>query len=193
LQTGILDALTGELPASEYSRQPTAGERSRMPAYAARAGWQSGASGIGGGGYYSRQDWGAGRTADAWAATGDWDFAFGPRVSFSGELYRGRAIAGLGGGATPSVVDLARPVDSAGGWSQLKFKVEPRLEFNAAYGADHAFRPGVSDRNSSAFVNTIFQPRSNLMFSLEYRRIWTRTTGKQVTAGHVNVGAGIIF
>src|SRR5262249_23179076 len=39
VQGGVLDPLTGELPA-EYEREPTAGERSRSPAYAARLAWQ---------------------------------------------------------------------------------------------------------------------------------------------------------
>jgi len=39
LQGGILDPLTGELPADPYYRSPEAGEKSGQPAYAARVAW----------------------------------------------------------------------------------------------------------------------------------------------------------
>ena len=45
LQGGVLDPLTGELPVSEYNRAATAGERSRIPAYALHLAWQTGDAG----------------------------------------------------------------------------------------------------------------------------------------------------
>jgi hypothetical protein len=215
LQGGLLDPLTGELPA-EYARIPTAGERSRVPAYAIRLAGQRTANGrsatVGAGAYYSRQNWGFDRTVDSWVVTSDWDLPLGPWFSLSGELYRGRAIGGLGGGATGSVIfegSAALPgtavlaFNSLGGWSQLKFKPMEKIQFNAAFGKDGSFGPGLTHllnasglvhRNASGFINLIYQPRSNLLFSVEYRRLWTSRFGDSMaTAGHFGLGAGILF
>jgi hypothetical protein len=214
VEGGILDPLTGELPASEYERMPTAGEQSRTPAYAMRLGWKRSAyddfASFGGGVYYSRQDWRFGRHADAWAATGDWDTPLGPRFRLSGEVYRGRAIGGLGAGENGSVLFIGEagladttvlPLDSMGGWAQLKFKATPKMELNAAFGEDFAFLSGrqiptgVADlvrRNVGGMFNVIFQPRSNLLFSVEYKRLRTVRISP-VTADHVSVAAGILF
>jgi hypothetical protein len=132
LQGGILDPLTGELPDSEYYRMPQAGEASRQPAYASRIAWDRRSAGgplaIGIGGYYSRQDWAFHRNVDAWAVTSDWIVPMPGRLEFSGEMYRGRAVGGLGGGIGRSTIfsgpitDTAtqvRGLNSTGGWAQL--------------------------------------------------------------------------
>jgi hypothetical protein len=220
IQWGLLDPLTGELPTSEYDRAVTAGERSRLPGQAFRVGWQRGADArvvaVGAGAYHATQNWGFGRTVDAWTATADWDVALGRHVALSGELYRGRALAGLGGGASDSVLfdgaptdaaSVVRPVSTSGGWSQLKFKPAPRLEFNAALGEDNPTRTGMSrlfsigggdgsavNRNTSGLLNTIYQARSNLLFSIEYRRLWTTGLDDVTrTADHVSLTAGVAF
>src|SRR5205085_802406 len=93
LQAGILDALTGEAPVTEYLRQPTAGERSGQPGYGSRVAWSYKASGrpftVGVGGYYSRQDWGPARV-NGWAGTTDWSLPLSSRFSLTGEFYRGQ-------------------------------------------------------------------------------------------------------
>jgi hypothetical protein len=220
VQWGFLDPLTGELPAHEYNRMATAGERSRVPAQAVRVAWQRGADShllsVGAGGYHAAQDWGFGRTVDAWSAAADWDVALGRWFTLSGEWYRGQAMGGLGGGASESVLfggppaeaaSAVHPVESTGGWSQLKFKPASRLELNAAFGEDNPSRAGFSqlvaigsvdesavNRNASAFLNAIFQARSNLLFSVEYRRLWTTGLDDVMrTADHVSVSAGIVF
>lgn len=213
LQAGVLDALTGELPVTEYDRTPNSGENSRMPAYATRISVQqvSGerTASWGAGAYYARQNWSFGRTVDSWLATSDWDLPLGRNFSFSGEFYRGRGIGGLGGGATGSVVFSGAtdapdtrlfPVSSTGGWAQFKFQPADRLEFNAAFGKDAsslsalAAAPGLVHDNASGFVNVIYKPRSNLLFSVEYRRLWTsRYFLPFSTANLIGGGAGILF
>lgn len=216
LQGGVLDPLTGELPA-EYNRVPTAGEASRVPAYAMRLGLEHAAydrlAAIGVGAYYSRQNWGFDRSVDSWAATTDWDLPIGHWFSLSGEAYRGRAIGGLGGGVSGSVVltglpslrtSSALPVQSVGGWSQLKFKPLEKMEFNAAFGGDYPFHSrlkGLSteqqapvNKNTSSFFNVIYQPRSILLFSAEYRRLWTSSfDGSKRVADHVSLSSGVVF
>lgn len=220
VRAGVLDALTGELPAGEYSRFATAGERSRVPASALHVGWRRSTDGhvtsVGGGGYYARHNWGFERMVHAWALTGDWEVPVLPDVLLSGEAYVGRAIGGLGGGAHSSVLFDGAPADanaavyplrSVGGWTQLKFTMTPRLDLNMASGFDRsrpsAFQgllhppsdePLSASKNVTMLANVVYQARSNLFFSVEYRRLWThRLDGRGWLADHVNIGGGIAF
>ena len=220
LQGGVLDPLTGEPPVSEYERAPTAGERSRRPAAAGRVAWQrvtpARTTRVGAGAYYSQQSWGFERTVNAWAATADWTVPIGPWLAISGELYRGRAVAGLGASASPSVgfaglpdssSSAVMPFNSTGGWSQVKLAPLQAFELNMAFGSDRSaptgslqlFEAGFIDpatvrRNASAFINGIYRARSNLLFSIEYRRLRSATFGGAThTAGHLSVGGGVGF
>ena len=220
LQGGILDPLTGEPPYDPFYRSASAGEKAGQPAYAARIAWTHGGSNrpltFGVGGYYERQNWGFGRIVDGWAGTADWSLPMGPWFSLTGEFYRGRAIGGLGASRGVSVVfngDPTNPqtsvqaLNATGGWAQLKFTPMDRLEFNGAFGEDFPsydnlrqfpqtlsyFSAGLG-RNESAFLNTIYHVRSNLMLSLEYRRIRSSATLPSLTtANHVNLGAAFLF
>ncbi len=220
VQGGILDPLTGEPPGDQFYRLPQAGERSRQPAYATRVAWTHAAFGrpltVGAGAYYARQNWGFARSVDAWAGTADWELPLGRWLSLTGEFYRGRAIGGLGAAIGRSVLfsgPLMDPrtsvvgLNSAGGWSQLKFKPLERVEFNCAFGEDYPFGSDLGrfsqsqsyidpslGRNASAFFNSIYHVRSNLLLSLEYRRLWTSESyGAKSTADHVNFGVGVLF
>ena len=90
---------------SQYYRTPDGGEQSRIPAVGSRLAWTHGAGDhaltLGIGGYYSRQNYGAGRTTDAWAGTADWNAPLGNHFALSGEFYRGRASGRPGGRAGP--------------------------------------------------------------------------------------------
>lgn len=219
LQAGMLDQLTGEL-AQEYVRAPTAGERSGVPAGAVRGGFHrridvERAIDAGVSGYFGRQEWVPEDTIASWAMAGDWDVPFSRFAAVSGEAYHGQAIAGFGGGASPSVVFAGPaatlrepiPVVSSGGWLQLKVTPISRVEFNGAFGIDNPSRdrvlqagtivfldPALVSRNASGFVNAIYQPRSNFLLSLEYRHLWT-TGLDEVTrrAHHVSFSTGIGF
>jgi hypothetical protein len=223
LQAGILDGLTGEPAGSPWVRTAQAGEYSRQPAYATRAAWSHALFGqqmtFGAGGYYSRQNWGYGRNIDSWAGTLDWTAPLGSRFSLTGEFYRGRALGGLGGGLYQSALYNGYPsnpatslrgLDAIGGWSQLKFRASPKLEFNAAAGQDNPFagelrafpysaypsnqQNGVVTRNQSELFNVIYRPRSDLIFSAEYRHIGTyEPDNARYTADHINLVMGILF
>ncbi|MBO0910260.1 MAG: hypothetical protein J2P13_00595 [Acidobacteria bacterium] len=218
IQGAILDNLTGELSYGTL-RVPSAGESSGQPAYAMRTYWQDNVNErpliLGVSGYYSRQNWGYGRNVDGWAGIADLRIPLPARFEFSGEFYRGRAIGGLGGGIGQSVLFSAaptspmvgfRPLNSAGGWSQLKFSVNSRLEFNGAFGSDnpfaadlHAFAAPVGiyntvlTSNRTEMANFIYRPRSDLVFSGEYRRLHTTQIGSSFTADHVNLMMGVFF
>lgn len=220
VEGGILDSRTGEPPSSGFYSAGQAGERSGQPAYAGRVAWTRTSSGrtatLGVGGYYGLQNWGFGRRIPGWALTGDLSAPLGRWFSLTGEIYRGHAIGGLGAGVGRSVIyngplyDPATSVlglDSAGGWGQIKFHPTERLEFNAAFGEDQSFAADVRrflgaqsyfnpslDRNQSALFNVIFYPRSDLVLSLEYRRLITGDVDNSIyRAGQVNLGIGVIF
>jgi hypothetical protein len=220
LQGGILDALSGETPPSEYYRYPSWGENSGQPAYATRLAWTQNVNGqsiIGGvGGYYSRQDWGFGRSIDAWAGTADLTLPLGNRFEFTGQFYRGRATGGLGGGIAQTVLwngPFTNPatevygLDSIGGWAQLKYKVTSKLQFNGAFGQDNPFAgemrqnggsqpyyPSPLSKNQSAMVNFLYQPKSDIVFSLEYRRLKTFTLDSSANSANIiNMSVGYIF
>ena len=138
------------------------------------------------------------------------------RLTLSGEFYRGRAIGGLGGAIGTSILyggDPALPytpirgLNTAGGWTQLKFQVSPKLEFNGVFAEDDAFagdaRGFATDannfgeiigRNRGALGNIVFRPRSDLVFSAELRRLRTFPvyTSSSVT-NQVNLSVGILF
>jgi len=217
LQFGLLDPLDGELPASFYLRQAEAGELSRTPAFAARQSWDfpigTQVASVGYGGYFARQDYGYSRIVDAWAATLDWNLPFGQRWALSGELHRGRALGGMWGAIGASVVYNAPenssyasviPVNTVGGWSQLKFKPAEKWELNTAFGEENPFAADLLQngdatyqpvlRNWTTMVNVIDHPRSNLLLSVEYRHLNTVLFGGQTrTAEHINLGVGVAF
>ncbi|HZR63695.1 MAG TPA: hypothetical protein VFA85_01030 [Terriglobales bacterium] len=215
---GILDNVTGETSYGSH-RLPQAGESSGQPAYAVRTAWNSTVGDrpliLGASGYYSRQNWGFDWTVDGWAASVDWRVPLPSRLELSGEFYRGRAIGGLGGGIGQSVLFSGspsnplsdfRPVNSAGGWSQLKLSATSRLEFNAAAGIDNPFAsdvraytspigvyPSVLEANRSAMLNFVFRPRSDLLLSGEYRHLRTSQLGTFFGADNVNLTMGVLF
>jgi len=137
-------------------------------------------------------------------------------LEFSGQFYRGRALGGLGGGIGQSVLwngSLGYPavmvhgLDAIGGWAQFKYKATAKLQFNSAFGIDNPFTyqlrafgsnlgsySEIYSKNQSGFVNFIYQPRSDLLFSFEYRRLWTfQLVGTSNTANHLNLCMGYFF
>ncbi len=155
LQGGVLDPLTGE-PPNDFNyvwyRAPDAGEESRVPAFAARVAYSHPLLGrtftVGAGGYYSREYWGFNRNVNGYAATADWNLPLNRWFTLSGFFYRGQAIGGLGAALSRSVVysgpltdpnTTVLPLNSVGGWAQLKYQPLPKLEFNAAFGQDNPF------------------------------------------------------
>lgn len=222
LQGGILDPLTGEPPYYSYTwyRTPQAGELARQPAYAGRIAYSHPVFGrtftLGAAGYYSRENWGYGRDVNGYAAMLDWDLPLDRWFSLSGSFYRGQAIGGLGGGIGRSVLysgplvnpdSSVLPLNTVGGWAQLKYRPTSSLEFNVAFGQDNPFASEVRTfpdadsygdptltRNQGMLGNVIYRPRSDLLFSLEYRRLKTFSIyNYNSTAGQVNLGMGVLF
>jgi hypothetical protein len=221
VQAGILDALSGDVPYEQYARDPTFGEQSGLPAFAARVAWSHPTAldrtvTLGFSGYYSREAWGDGRYVDAWATIVDLTVPLTRRLDLTTQFYRGAAVGGLGGGIGQSVLwngSLLSPstqvegLDSVGGWTQLKLRVTPKIQLNAALGDDNPFAPELREyngntgyygtllsRNFSPFFNVIYQPRSDAIFSLEYQRLKTYTLDTNSdTSNHISLNMGYIF
>jgi hypothetical protein len=125
-------------------------------------------------------------------------------------------VGGIGGAIGESVLwngSLSDPntqvhgLHSMGGWAQLKYKATPKLQINGAFGQDNPFSSDLRNfggngsyygvlfsRNQSALANFIYQPRSDFMFSLEYRRLKTFILDSNPnTANVVNFSLGYIF
>ena len=220
VQAGVLDNLDWEYPSNQFFRMPQAGELSGQPAYAVRTAWSRPVHehplSFGVAGYYGRQDWTWDRYVDAWAGMADWQIPILPRLTLSGEFYRGRGIGGLGGGVGRAVVyggnpfrgsTPIRPVDTIGGWAQLKFQVTPKIELNGVVAEDDTY-PGnirgfatddnnfgpVLGRNRGGFGNVVFRPRSDLLFSAELRRLRSFPIySSSIFTNQVNLSMGILF
>jgi hypothetical protein len=220
LQGGILDGVTGEPPTAQSYRAPQAGESARQPAFAGRTALTQTVFGqpftMGVAGYYNREDYRFSRTVNGWAGMADWNLGLGQHLTLSGEFYRGAAIGGLGAGIGRSVLfsgspanasSMVRGLNAVGGWAQLKVRATPKVEFNAAFGEDNPFTADVLHypyshsyfdaellRNQSEFGNVIYRPRSDLLFSAEYRYLHTSNTfNNNYSSGQVNLAMGVLF
>jgi regulator of replication initiation timing len=204
-------------PPSVSDRIPDGSENSRQPGYEARLSenrkWGTRDVAFAASGFYSRQAFGYGAHGDAWAGAADWVFPLAKGVDFSGELYRGRSIGGLGGGTFKNYAsydggEYYRPLDAEGGWGQVKFTLSPELEANVAMGQDNAFEGELRDsdlaaedtmyvnlaRNQTAFANLIYRPRTYLLFSAEYRQIRSWPIAGDANRDHiVGLAAGYMF
>jgi hypothetical protein len=221
LQAGFIDApVYSDQQSGE--RTPSAGESSRQPTYAIRVSAngkdESRPMSFGFSGVYSPQRYPGDFGVSGWGAIGDWKFPILKQLELSGQIFTGRGLDGFGGVPTLSAAsvyyEFGAPVSGQieqipmfGGWSQLKFKLDARSEFNVAagmggrnsselraLGVSNADVYYVSPRNQMLLVNYIFRPRSDLLFSPEFRRLRTYPiTGAPMLANQFGVSAGFLF
>lgn len=219
-QAGVIDVADPQWPgAAPGTATISRAERSRWPGTEARISFASGdvdaGPEFGVSGYFSPHRTTGNVRFNAWAGAVDLRLPITRHFAFTTNAYRGAALGGLGGGGYVDYVDLyagtaevARSLDDVGGWAQLKSKVGERLEFNAGYGIDNPFAkeirasiltpdysiyPGLA-RNRSTFGNVIYSPSSYLLFSIEYRRLWTNfAVGPTNFSDVIGIGAGYRF
>ncbi|HTF70848.1 MAG TPA: hypothetical protein VK638_50075 [Edaphobacter sp.] len=200
LEFGLWDPPTAGYSTNQLFRVPSPSEASKQPGYESRVSYGTFAGEhpfqIGLSGYYSRQSYTGNQSVDSWAATTDWQVPLGSHFEISGEAYRGKALGGMGGGVYKDVLsgvyastglNAYRGLNAIGGWTQLKSQITRSLEANASIGLDDGyakdfhefiFPPIASStqlraRNKMVFGNLIFRPKTYLIVSPEYRRIWT--------------------
>jgi hypothetical protein len=220
LQAGILDNLDWEYAPDPFYRAAQAGERSGQPAYGIRTSWSRPVFDhpltFGVAGYYGRQNWTWERYVDSWAGMLDWQIPIMRRVTLSGEFYRGKGIGGLGAGVGRAVLFGGDPtkgftpirgLNDAGGWSQLKVQITNKVELNGVFADDNAYAGDVRGfatddnnfgpilgRNRGMLGNVVYRPRSDLLFSAEFRRLrsFPVYSDSSVT-NQVNLAMGILF
>jgi len=220
LEFGLWDPPTAGYSTNQLFRVASPGEASKQPAYESRISYGSFAGErpfqIGLSGYYSRQSYVNNQSVDSWAATTDWRIPLS-RFELSGEGYRGRALGGLGGSEYKDVLIGTYPgssstayegLDAIGGWTQLKAHLGQSVEANGSIGLDNGFAgdfhaivfpptataTDLRARNRMAVGNVIFRPKTYLILSPEYRRIWTWPIyGARSTADIFTLSAGYQF
>jgi len=219
IQAGVLDNLTWDMPSDPFYRYAGAGEQSGQPAYAARTAWSHTVGNhelsVGTSGYYSRQNWSSGRFVDGWAGMTDWQIPLTQRWILSGEFYRGRGAGGIGAGIGRTVlygsssyaVTPIRGADSAGGWSQIKWQITPKVEMNGVFAEDDLFTGDVRgfalDQNNSGPIlgrnrgglgNLIYRPKSDLILAAEFRRLRSFPVySNSLVTNQLNLAVGILF
>ena len=220
MQAGVLDNLDWEPPYNCFYRTVQAGELSGQPAYAFRTAWSRPV----------RE-----HPTDLWSRRILWspELDLGPirrRMGRNGRLAGPcratthlvrRVLSGQRNWRTRRwdwLLDLVwsrskeslrahSRADVAGGWTQLKFQLTPKLEFNGAIAQDNAFagdaRGFATDtnnfgpilgRNRGALANVVFRPRSDLILSAEVRRLRTFPVYSSSSfANQINLAMGILF
>jgi hypothetical protein len=205
LQLGLWDPPAAGYNPNQLFRVASPGEFAQQPGYETRISYATaGDHGlqIGVGGYYSRQaypgylGYPGTEHLDSWASTIDWRLPLGRHLEVTGEGYRGRSIAGLGGGVYKDIIvgtdpnsgaNVLKPLNAIGGWAQLKARLASTLEQNFSIGQDNGFAgdfhtvmqsPTTSAtqlraRNRMVVANLIFRPKTYIILSPEYRRIWS--------------------
>jgi hypothetical protein len=219
-EAALIDTSDPVPPGSTASTSPvTQTERSRWPGTEVRVALLGGENGIGpeigAGGYFSPHRNAAGDLFDAWAGTMDLRLPLTRMFEMTANAYRGQALAGLGAGGYVNYYnqyaganEIARALDDIGGWAQLKARAGQRVEMNGGYGIDNPFAKEIyvamasTDtmtyaglaRNRSFYSNVIYSPSTYLLFSLEYKRLWTNySTGPTSFSDSVGIGAGYKF
>jgi hypothetical protein len=212
LQLGLLDTQTLNAASNLTQRSIGAGEASGQPSYETRLAYGSGKEQhhfeLGIGGLYGRQTYKGNQHVDTWATTADWRVPFGDRLHLSGELYRGRGLGDLGGGAyrntvtynfTNSTATYLRALNAEGGWVQWSYKLSSILSANASIGQDSAAGDELRNsiplsgaspiffyaRNRSIVGNLIFRPWSSIIISPEYRRLQSWPTLGSVNTANI--------
>jgi len=223
VEAGLLDPISVGTVTNNYLRLPTPGENSRQPAYALRlsAGNKSEDRPltIGVGGFYSPQEFLYGYKTHSWASTLDWQIGVLSKLQLSGEFFTGKGMEGFGGvslGIVPpanyyayTYVTLPEldELTGIGGWGQVKYRANTRSEFNVAggYGGlnstglralsqTNADFSSIPARNQTILANYIVRPRSDLLFSVEYRHLRTfGVNGAPNAADIVGLAAGFQF
>lgn len=220
LQAGLIDTADPQLPGAPPNMSTISRtERSRWPGSEARIASTWGDPDLGPefgvSGYFSPHETGRNLRFNAWAGAMDLRLPITKHFAFMANAYRGAGLGGLGGGGYVDYVylyagtrEIAHALDDVGGWTQLKSKMGERLEFNGGYGIDNPFAGQIHAstkipeyatyyglaRNRSAFGNIIYSPSTYLLFSLEYRRLWTNyATGRTNMSDVIGIGAGYRF
>lgn len=223
-EAGVMDPAS-DVPSGTATRFPSPAEISRKPTVAIRLSLngksESHPLSLGISGVYipQRYSW-DGVDLTGWGSIADWKLGVIPHLELSGEIFAGKGLDAFGGVPGPMLAqsdyinyyqsgapNALAGITMFGGWSQLKFKINERNEFNVGLGSggwkadelryvatNYTFLTTVAPRNDTLFVNYVFRPRSDLLLSPEFRRFRTyQLTGSPAIADQVGIAAGFLF
>lgn len=220
-QTALIDVADPFYAATTTPNPSSSAERSQWPGVQARMALVGGDEDrglqIGAGGYFARHRTIYNSQFDSWAGTLDYRQPLPGGLELSGNVYRGLALGGLGGGAykdygvrpdpdNPGMF-YVRPLEDVGGWAQLREQANERLAFDEAYGLDDVPAGEVREypgavagiyqdltRTQTFMSNVIYSPSAWLQFSLEYRHLASYSVNAAPATSHViGVAAGYKF
>ena len=152
-------------------------------------------------GFHISRDHVIGNAVNSRIGSLDWLYNPVSKLNLKGAAYYGEDVASLGAlgnGFYLTEYGSARPVVSAGGWSQVSIPVDNRTTFDIFGGlendqASNIYAPGIA-RTSSFAGNVMFHLSPNVLLSLEAQRLWTRTfAGKPETYNHYDLALAYLF
>jgi hypothetical protein len=201
LQGAVLAPTTGD-PVGTFDTDVDAAERSRRPYVQGRvrAQWGQdetlGEIGVGvHRGWIRRTD---GRLVDSEALAADVLLPLGRRVTLRGEVYRGQALRGLGGGGISQNLTIpGDAVEDEGGWAQLEFRPTNLLAFVGGCGVgdptDVDSLPAGRLKNRVCSVSATLRPGGPAFVSLGWRGLRTTYNTGTFTNNHFNVALGFEY
>ncbi len=131
------------------------------------------------------------------AITLDFIVPIGERFEFRGEAFKGRALAGLGGGGIGQNfgLDSLRALEAVGGWVQFNYKHSPRLLVGAGYGFDdpNDDRAPTLLHNATTEAHLHWRPSGPLVMGVEWRSTRTRYALTDYPNTHINLAFGFEF
>jgi hypothetical protein len=131
----------------------------------------------------------------------DWSYNLHPKLEWKGLGYYGQNVASLGtfgNGFYLTPTGTARPVRSAGGWTQLSSPLTNRITLNGMAGLENdktgeVYGPGLAHSFSFA-GNAVFHLSPNVLLSVEAQRLWTRTfLGQSEAYNHYDLALAYLF
>jgi hypothetical protein len=201
LEGTVMAPSAGE-PQDPFLTQPDRAERSGRPAFEGRvvARWGEGSTlgELGAGGHIGWLAIPGDSLVESQALGASARFPLGSFFEIRGEVFKGQALAGLGGGGIgQNLSPLNQAVETSGGWAQLILKPWHQGELGVGYGLDDPddadLGTGARLRNAAFSVHLLTRVEP-VVLGFEYRQIETR----YATAGdrrnhHLNLAAGFEF
>jgi len=116
----------------------------------------------------------------------DWLIAPVPAIEWTGFFFSGKNVAKFGTGGIRQGFNVdapgqATPIHSQGGWTQLRWRALPTLDFHFMAGQhddrDADLRPGNIGRNQAVGGNFFYRIAPNVIFSFEAMQVRTNYLG----------------
>jgi len=196
-------------------RVPGIGERGRMPAIDSRVALATKHNdrdySIGLSGHYGHgKNFGTiGSTnvqtsVDSWGVALDYSLPVTSFLTFTGEVFEGRALGIFSGTFGEDVGAVGTPgqhgVEDRGGWAQAQFNLTKKWQANLAYGLEapnsHQLPVGNRNHNQTYMGNIMYKISPALTWALEYRRFLTDFRNQLLAnerGDHVDMAVAYMF